>query len=266
MAVPHAITDITRQIADRAIHLRIYPRPQTLSESREVLRVLQGFGEVEMFKSLKYDAIPQNSTALAIFNDAEAARRVLRASPLRYTLEFVDGAETQTKLETRSHPDTAEEQPGQDVKKDEENTAMAETRTSRSDTSTPSSFPTQTAWGTTQPPNTAQTRALHTARKPSLLFPTPSSATPPPPRHFTIQANFSRYHHRDKINSAAYHGSFRVNSKSAIQQDLASRVPLLGLSDCELKRVGKPWRIVERERREEGERGLRGLVGGREKG
>lgn len=40
-------------IAARAIHVKIHPTARTIAERREVLRVLEGFGEVEMFKSLK---------------------------------------------------------------------------------------------------------------------------------------------------------------------------------------------------------------------
>lgn len=41
------------QLANRALHLKIHPRPANLAESREVLRMLQTFGDVVMFKSLK---------------------------------------------------------------------------------------------------------------------------------------------------------------------------------------------------------------------
>lgn len=37
----------------RAVHVKIHPRPRNLSESREVLRVLQQYGEVIMYKHLK---------------------------------------------------------------------------------------------------------------------------------------------------------------------------------------------------------------------
>ena len=46
----------------KAVHLRIYPHPRNLRESREVLRVLQKYGVVEMFKSLRVGRfIPQLS-------------------------------------------------------------------------------------------------------------------------------------------------------------------------------------------------------------
>ena len=39
--------------AGRAVHVKIYPRPRNLGESREVLRVLQQYGDVIMYKHLK---------------------------------------------------------------------------------------------------------------------------------------------------------------------------------------------------------------------
>ena len=37
----------------RAVRVKIYPRPRDLAESREVLRVLEQYGEVVMYKHLK---------------------------------------------------------------------------------------------------------------------------------------------------------------------------------------------------------------------
>lgn len=39
--------------AGRAVHVKIHPRPRNLGESREVLRVLQQYGDVVMYKHLK---------------------------------------------------------------------------------------------------------------------------------------------------------------------------------------------------------------------
>lgn len=43
--------------AGRAVHVKIHPRPRNLSESREILRVLQQYGEVAMYKHLKVDSL-----------------------------------------------------------------------------------------------------------------------------------------------------------------------------------------------------------------
>lgn len=39
--------------AGRAVHIKIHPQPHDISESREVLRMLQRYGEVIMYKHLK---------------------------------------------------------------------------------------------------------------------------------------------------------------------------------------------------------------------
>jgi hypothetical protein len=42
-----------RNVAARSLHIKIHPTARSLPERREVLRVLERFGEVEMFRSLK---------------------------------------------------------------------------------------------------------------------------------------------------------------------------------------------------------------------
>jgi len=42
-----------RDLAARSLHLKIHPTPRTILARREVLRVIERFGEVEMFRSLK---------------------------------------------------------------------------------------------------------------------------------------------------------------------------------------------------------------------
>lgn len=53
------------QTAGRAVHVKIHPRPLDLAESREVLRVLQQYGEVIMYKQLKV-----RSSAIAFYSCA----------------------------------------------------------------------------------------------------------------------------------------------------------------------------------------------------
>ena len=36
-----------------AVHVRVLPRPRNLGESREILRVLEKYGEIVMYKHLK---------------------------------------------------------------------------------------------------------------------------------------------------------------------------------------------------------------------
>ena len=56
-------------LAGGAVHVRVYPRPRNLAESREILRVLEGYGEVVMYKHLKV-SIPNTQ-----LNMAECAKK-----------------------------------------------------------------------------------------------------------------------------------------------------------------------------------------------
>ena len=40
-------------ISQSVVHIRVYPRPQNLAESRGILRVLEKYGEVVVYKHLK---------------------------------------------------------------------------------------------------------------------------------------------------------------------------------------------------------------------
>lgn len=51
-------TATARNVASRSIHIKIHPTARSLPERREVLRVLERFGQVEMFKSMKVGTIP----------------------------------------------------------------------------------------------------------------------------------------------------------------------------------------------------------------
>ena len=79
---------LARSTASRAVHLRFAPRLTSLGESREILRLLSQFGEVEFFKNSAYhNPDPSLSSALIIFREAEAARECLRRSPLRFRMQ-----------------------------------------------------------------------------------------------------------------------------------------------------------------------------------
>ena len=44
---------VTRNWAECSVYIRIFPRPRDIAESKEVLRVLQRYGEVVMYRHLK---------------------------------------------------------------------------------------------------------------------------------------------------------------------------------------------------------------------
>ena len=67
------------------MHVKIHPQPASISESRQVLKVLESYGDVVFYKHLKYE--PQASAphrAIVIFKIEKAARTALDASPIRF--------------------------------------------------------------------------------------------------------------------------------------------------------------------------------------
>ena len=48
-----ATASLNRSLVGRAVHIKIYPRPRTITESREVLHILERYGEVTMYRNLK---------------------------------------------------------------------------------------------------------------------------------------------------------------------------------------------------------------------
>lgn len=44
-------------LAARCVHIKVYPTPRSLPERRQVLRVLERFGDVDMFRSLRVCAV-----------------------------------------------------------------------------------------------------------------------------------------------------------------------------------------------------------------
>lgn len=224
MSGSHVIKGLTRAIGSRAVHLRLIPRPEGVGESREILQLLQRYGKVEMFKNLKYDALPTPSTMLAIFQTEEAAEDLLRASPLRFNMA----------------PNPSEERVGEnEVQAGPESASVHETSSDRM--------------------ALAETAARQSPAQSTSFSSNTSAAST---REYQLQVNASFMHHRDHINTNPYNGPFVVDKKSAIQEDLAKRVPLIGLSDVNLKKTEKPWRTLlwERERETKDRMTLRGLL------
>ncbi|KAL8768053.1 MAG: hypothetical protein Q9209_005596 [Squamulea sp. 1 TL-2023] len=91
MTSTRAASTVTRSAkswADCAVHVKIFPRPGNLAESREVLRVLQQYGEVVMYRHLKYEAPnPTLNAALAIYRTQNSAYNVVQASPIHFQLQ-----------------------------------------------------------------------------------------------------------------------------------------------------------------------------------
>ncbi|RKF57324.1 putative pal1-like protein [Erysiphe neolycopersici] len=78
-------------LARRSLHLKLYPNPTTFAHRREVLRIISNYGEVNMFRSLKYHPISPTGNAFAVIFGTEAsAQAALNASPIRYRILMSD--------------------------------------------------------------------------------------------------------------------------------------------------------------------------------
>ncbi|PVH89152.1 hypothetical protein DL98DRAFT_96993 [Cadophora sp. DSE1049] len=99
------IAPAARSLGLRTLHLKVHPTPRTFAEQREVLRVIERFGEVSVFKSLKYDPHrPIHNAFLAVYNSASSARELQNVSPLRYRLisESADTSSTEDPVDHTS--------------------------------------------------------------------------------------------------------------------------------------------------------------------
>ncbi|KAL3422962.1 hypothetical protein PVAG01_04709 [Phlyctema vagabunda] len=81
---------VNSKIAQRAIYITMHPNPNSFAERREVFRVIQGFGELEMFRSIKYLNSDRDTSFVAVFRQTSSAAQLLEAAPLRYTLSPVE--------------------------------------------------------------------------------------------------------------------------------------------------------------------------------
>jgi hypothetical protein len=225
------IPSIVRPVANRAVHLRITPRPSNIGESREIMRLVSQFGEVEYFKSLRYDAVPVPNAIIAIFRDEEGASNCMRRSPIRFRMGRAPASEAGRGAPQQHSP--------------------------------PSGAPASNPFSSTQ-----QIRSLSTNSQPTIPNPPPrqpldlpgfpiSSSSPgqssqDTSRIFQITSNPARVRFRDHLNTSHFNGHFKIDTKSAAQQDLAKRVPTPGLSDLDWRAAEKPWHVFDRERELDG--------------
>ncbi|KAG9198275.1 hypothetical protein G6514_010296 [Epicoccum nigrum] len=203
-------------LPQRAVHLRIVPRPANLSESREVFRLLQRFGELNTYYSLKYQYHnPADNVSLAIYRSADAAQQALNASPLVFSLE----------RETHLSDD-----PGSldTVAADPDANLPRATSVDVGEMTSPSELLHRTATTTSPPSSSSSATATATSIAP-LPF-TPSPAVPTAKKWFQVTLDRSRVVHADFIERQPLYKQFNP-MKSMAQLDLDKQVPHKGLSD-----------------------------------
>ncbi|KAF2719637.1 hypothetical protein K431DRAFT_272460 [Polychaeton citri CBS 116435] len=240
---------LLRPVAPRALHIRTTPRPLGLAASRQVLRILEQFGEVEHFRSLKFggggaagQAVVPNA-ALVIFREERAAEVVLRRSPVRFRVRAGPAeeaaeveAEAEVEVEVQTHAPWGLRASVQVPQQEKKKTSLPGGQTRSISTASKLQSPT-----TTQ-------RSKH------IPHPMPRTSSRAGETIYQIEAGPAKFRFRDAVNQGHYHGSFPLDTKSAAQQDLAKKVPLVGLSCWNWKVQGKPWRVAQRERGRVGRR------------
>lgn len=235
------MASLTRPTANRAVHLRITPRPSNISESREILRLISKFGEVEYFKNLKYDVLSHPSAALVIFREDQAAETCIRRTPIRFRLG----------------PAEAEDHFNPNIQPDNQRTPAPASRAPRPQPARPSSQTSFSGPFGMSPSRSITTNTLpNPPRAPPPLPFLPPHEPPkeaPPSRIFQLMANRARQPFRDDIDRSEYHGRFVIDTKSTIQQDLVKRVPTPGLSSWDWRKPEKPDRVYQRLRKQESE-------------
>ncbi|XP_014558347.1 hypothetical protein COCVIDRAFT_36338 [Bipolaris victoriae FI3] len=210
-----------RALAPRSIHIRIIPRPANLSESREIYRVLQKFGELDTFKYLRYEyQNPADNVALAIYRDEMSAQRALDASPLRFALEKV--VSPATTHPTQSSSSQEEEEEGGDL----DNYSIEQTQHTKGidEILRPSQLANR-SWQSTP-----------TTKPPPKPTPMPFESQAPSAKQikqskwFQVTIDRSRTVHQDYIERQPFWKQFSP-MRTIAQEDLAKIVPHLGLSD-----------------------------------
>ena len=232
MAKP--LQSIVRPLANRSAHVWITPRPKDLAESRELLRLISQYGEVEYYKNLKYDELSAPKTALIIFKEEQAAAAFLHRSPIRVRM----GQTAIGTFETSSAP-------------------------SKQNHDTHPKFD---PFGRPVEPVTELDpfgRPIKPVTHVEASQVSPESSDAPPPQSedmtsnsksssnakiFSIQTNNTRINFRDHVTAGHYHGSFAVSTSNPVGYALRSSVPVVGLSCINWRREQKPWRIIQQEK------------------
>lgn len=227
MKVHDTMASIVRSTTNRAVHLRIFPRPSNLGESREILRLISQFGEVEYFKNLKYDHLSAPNAALVIYKDEDAAQHCLRRSPIRFRMGKAMAGESTSQPIDSNVPEVAPS------------------------STQPAENPFSAANNVADALSTLDAMSRESAAK---LQPFPQHLPAlTDSRLYQIQVHPARVHFRDQINAGHYHGPFAIDTKSVAQGDLAKSVPLNGLSCVDWRAGDKPWRILQKEQFQEHE-------------
>ncbi|KZM20257.1 uncharacterized protein EKO05_0003657 [Ascochyta rabiei] len=210
-------------LPSRSVHLRIVPRPANLSESREMLRVLQRFGDISTYKHLRYEYHnPADNVALAIYRTPDGAQQALNASPLRFALE--------------RHANPAElSYAAEEAEQDPASLPRASSADNLSEMTRPSKLMNRALSASASASVSASASASASAPAQTPTTPTPMPFSAPASRAtttkwFQVTVDRSRAVHQDFVQRQPLWKQF-TPMKSMAQEDLAKVVPHPGLSD-----------------------------------
>ncbi|MCJ1281024.1 hypothetical protein MMC26_000342 [Xylographa opegraphella] len=296
MASSTAAFPAVRSSVGRAVHIKIHPRPRTITESREVLRVLERYGEVIMFKHLKYEPhAPAPNSALAMYRNVEAAESAMKASPVSFVFGAAGNITERGKTTATNSQMLDSTQSNQDNLSKQVTTNGVQERDDGSTEKEPiTKTPNAAAWGTTFPdpttssvsanptatgsewwpfPHLRANSASHSPTSPSNsgagspyqgFYPKPHLAnkSSEPRREVSLSISPSGLNHDSYIARQYYYGQWWPNTRTIPGDDLSRKAPLQGFSDVRLNMPEVPVRLRmkrEQESRDHRKRGLRRL-------
>lgn len=224
---------LVRPIAGRAMHLHIAPRPSNLGESREIMRLMSQFGDIEYYKNLKYEETSQPRSAILIYKETEAANECLRRSPIRFRMGKATARQPEERVQTEDPLD-----------KPSPADANSEASIPRGPTGSPFGLGTQT-----RSMSTSHNQLPKPPRN-NLRSYMPFESPPETPaftesRIFEVRVHPTNRNLRDHVNHGHYHSRFAVDTKMVGQGDLAKKVPTPGLSCINWKAVETPAHVTK---------------------
>ncbi len=226
------------------------------------------------------------NSAAAIYQNADAAQNVINASPLRFELKraVLNSAATESSISMNTSAADEKHGNGSEAEDSDQKgewlkplqrgrSLMKEPGAGNMSLPGPNASPdglnaryTQANSIPTSPPRTS---------KPFTSNPTPSSATPtslpypPTPassstkevsKEFHLTIERSVLNHHAYIQCQHYYGGFELDKTHMMVQDLAARVPVRGMEDCQLDKGEVPLRVrVKRGGEAKGRETLRDL-------
>ncbi|OCL12234.1 hypothetical protein AOQ84DRAFT_360801 [Glonium stellatum] len=231
---------VSKLLASKTIHVQIQPKPANLAENREILRVLQRFGDIVIFKHLRYEEpVGMPNSLLATYRDAASAQKALDASPVRFSLEAIEGDMAGNNVDES----WSEDQP-----EDGEATAPPKSGTDGVEEMVRPSTLLHKPFDHNGNNNPSGSQSLENARNEKVAETGRLENSTKTLRWFHLTVDSSHTDQRGYVERQPLYTTF-VPTRSMVQEDLAKSVPHIGLSDVSVrtKSTRTPNRILSRQ-------------------